>query len=314
MTELLWVPLSHQGFILLYRSDRSMNKSFPLLFILLFTSFSLGVSSTSAFAKPKCNPLQRSLAELQSHFNHYSAFGKLPDRAEDFEELFRLAEDKYYKKIDFKEMKMLFKKVSEGGLKAISPNELDILRKNRIYAQKVRGSYTLFSEGHSRPKQFQKFVRDFGYLNDALIEGRGKDAKKIAVTVLKHMKNGYHLTRPLGFTPAQSGSIVRYSLKTFEWVEGSLGVPIDLHHYHDVRKKIRDFKFLYAMLNKHYPNPEYIRLGEKAGKISDEMGAVKDILFTDNTLQKSDKVVIDPKFEQVIREFIAEFKATNIPQ
>lgn len=290
-----------------------MNKSYSSLFILLLASLLMSFSSTSAFAKPKCHPIEKTLAKLKTVPDHYSISGKLPNKAEDFEELFRLAEDSYYKKIDFKDMKKLFKKVAEGGLKAITPDELKTLRKYRIYAQKVRGSYTLFSEGNARPKVYQKFVRDFGYLNDALIEGRSKDAKKVAVKVLDHMSNDYHLTRPLGFTPAQSGSIVQYSLKTFEWVEGSLGVPIDLHHYHDVRKKIRDFKFLYGMLNKHYPNPDYVRLGEKAGNISDEMGAMKDILFTDNTLKKSDKVVIDPKFEKAIREFIAEFKTTNIP-
>ena len=60
-------------------------------------------------------------------------------------------------------------------------------------------------------------------------------------------------------------------------VREKLAAPgLSLHDYHDVRKKIRDFRDLYALINQKSPNPVYENSIKELSELSTAMGFVKD--------------------------------------
>lgn len=237
--------------------------------------------------------------------------GKIASTPAEYEQLFRYAENKYTKKIDFKEMEKVVKTIAESGTKKVDKATLTRLREDRILAQRVRASYTLFSLNHAPPRNFHRFVRDYGYLNDALIVGDSKTAKKMALKVLEHLKENNHVTSKFGYQAAEAGSIQTYAAKTFQDLEAILDKPMTMHQYHDVRKKVRDFKMMYSLLGKHEPHPDFKRLGKMSGDISDEMGAIKEDMFRAPGADHDSYVTLAPKHREQIREFIREFNRLN---
>ncbi len=234
--------------------------------------------------------------------------GVLQDTPITYQAFFNKSQTDYYDKVDFKKLEKLFRKVAEKGLKGAGEKEREKLIDLRFIAQTLRGSYHLYSRGHTSPELFRKFVRDFGYMNDALYEGKDKRARKMARKVLEYMQQGGHDTKKLGFTPAEPGAIARYAATSFDWIEAQLGKPIDIHAYHDVRKKIRDFKVFAAYLKKKFPGSAYVELGKRAARISKTMGENKNYIFQVLKLGDEDRVQIDASLTAEIRAFVKDFR------
>lgn len=273
--------------------------------VLIFLTLSLSLTS---FAKKNCvrDQLQ---ALRESH--HIGSSGKLPQTEDEYRAVFDFSQKKYLRKVDFKKMEETLEEIMKNGPKKVGESSLERLKSDRILAQRVRGNYILFSAENASPRGFHKFVRDLGYLNDAIIEGKSKVAREMAEKVLKHMREGKHLPENSPFIPAKAGSIHQFAEKKFAEIEGLLVKPIDIHAYHDIKKDIRNFKFLFAVLNKHSPHPTYEDLGRQAAHITDVLGDRKDFLFRDASVDKDALVTIEPNMQAAIRKFFSDFRKAN---
>lgn len=280
----------------------------------LFTGLVLALSLTysspvSAKKCPKLATLIEDLSQSQSDLLRFAEQGKLPDSQEHLVTFFKFSDKKYNKKFankdDINSFQKDLKKIIETG--GISTKKMSEFKANRVLALRVRSNYVMFSEAHKPPKGFQKFVRDFGNLNDALAEKDPAAAKAMATELLKHIDSGFHKTKTFGFTPAPSGSIVKFSTETLTEIEAGLTAQMDIHRYHDIRKKIRNFKALYDVFDKVTPSPVYKKMAKAASKISDDMGQVKEVLFLDKEHLNA-KVQIDKTSQADIKDFINEFR------
>lgn len=274
-----------------------------LFFLLLILSFSL-----SSLAKKDC--VREGLQTLRES-SHLGTSGKLPHTEAEYRAIFDFSQAKYIRKVDFKKMEETLEEIIKNGPKNVGDKKLDRLKSDRILAQRVRGNYILFSADNVSPRGYHQFVRDLGYLNDAVIEGKGKVAREMAAKVLRHMKNGKHLPGNAPFVPAGAGSITRFAERKFTEIEALLVRPIDIHAYHDIKKDIRNFKFLFGVLNKHTPHPAYEDLGRQASHITDVLGDRKDIMFRDASIDKNALVTIEPDMQAAIRKFFRDFREAN---
>ena len=274
-----------------------------LFFLLLILSLSF-----SSFAKKSC--VQEQLQKLRESSLVVSS-GKLPQTEEEYRVIFNFSQSKYLRKVDFKKMEETLEEIIRNGPKNMSEKKLERLQSDRILAQRVRGNYILFSAENASPRAYHQFVRDLGYLNDAIIEGKSKVAREMAGKVLKHMRSGKHLPENSPFIPAKARSITQFAEKKFTEIEALLVKPMDIHAYHDIKKDIRNFKFLFGTLNKHSPHPTYEDLGRQASHITDVLGERKDILFRDSSIDKDALVTIEPDMQTAIRKFFSDFRTAN---
>jgi hypothetical protein len=223
--------------------------------------------------------LYKNLDSLLVSEQSFLSKAPLPKKSDDYKLLYQTAEESFRTNVSIDGLMTTLQKIATGVVKAGASPILVQLKLDRVKAEGVRSAYKLFSSQHGAPKTYGEFVSDFGLLNDALEASDETLAVSRAKLLLKSIKDKNYDTRLLSIKPAKSGSLKTYVQDEMKKIEESMNSKMHIESFHDIRKQIRVFRNLFQTLDAQFPNPAYRDLADEAGKLSDDMGNVKDEFF-----------------------------------
>ncbi len=275
----------------------------PLLFIL----FTLTAPVWSA--ENSC--LYKNLDALLASDTNSIIRVSLPEKSDDYKSLYQTAEESFRNNVPIPGLRRIVTKIISGAVKTGPSETLSQLKLERVKAEGVRSAYKLFSSKHAAPKPYGEFVRDFGLLNDALEASDETLAISRAQTLLKSIDDKNYDTSLLSIKPAKPGSLKTYVQAEMKLIEKSMNGKMHIESFHDIRKQIRVFRNLFQSLDAKFPSPVYKDLAQEAGKLSDDMGQVKDDFFAAGK-SESEKIRISKDIKERIRKLFTKVKASTL--
>lgn len=146
------------------------------------------------------------------------------------------------------ELKTTLLTIADSGLTQITPEQVTMINKFRQDTSFLRSVFQTNSKEHVSPKNFAKFVRDFGHLKDMVNINQGAQAKEAAQKLLLKFAQ-LNLDALLKDTrPASKKSVKKYFkaiIKDTTRIMKKQMMEVD--ELHDVRKNMRDIlRFMQA--------------------------------------------------------------------
>lgn len=203
----------------------------------------------------------------------------LPQTPTEYQQFYRSAERNMRERVDFKNLTKIVRNIARGKLTQISPELAKELKLERAEGLKVRASYRLFTRDHKPPKKFGTFVTNFGLLNDS-IESGDNLLRERAKVLLRQLEDKDWDTSRYDLKPARGGELPTYLNGVMTKLSASLSQPMHIEEFHDIRKRVREFRVLFQALASHGDSPALRDIGEEAGRLSDDMGDFKDAYMT----------------------------------
>ncbi len=213
--------------------------------------------------------------------------------------------------LDLNRANEIIRSLANGKRGDFNASDKKFLKRVRQTALSLRSSYRLLSDQHEVPEAYRDFVKALGELNDAIALWNlgNKPAPELvdaANRVKSAMKKGILDDE---FNPSSKRSFFDYQLELITRAERYV-YPSELtvRKYHDLRKIIRDFKFLFTLLNENNWTPEYEATTRLLARLSKRMGTIKDGFLLEKPKRGVDpndlKTAIDPVSKREILDFI----------
>lgn len=214
---------------------------------------------------------QRQIARLPDHV-------LLPTSATEVRSLALLANHLFSTGFPAETVLQRSEKIQLGFASEFSRKEYKQLKEARKLGQVIRSSYYLFSAEHVPPVEFDELMRDFGKMID-----RAKNNNPVAVKFGKKVyrrmsERAWDLDRYP--TPdCDVASFHREIDAMTREIQRLMNAPsINIDEYHDLRKKVRDFKILFDLMAQENPSKENRRVSEYFDFLNTELGDTKDDL------------------------------------
>jgi hypothetical protein len=239
--------------------------------------------------------------------------------------LFEGAMTSYEQALNPEELRVVLKDLSRG--KNLSKAQVKYLKRARKASIELRSSYRLFSL-NSKPWEFTQFARKLGALNDELEDHGEKSVRQMAKD-LRPLVREAHAELNEEFLPRTPDEFNVIQKDTLDWMDETLKLDVRLHtrgpakgrepdyltvdRYHELRRRIRDYKTLFDLLRETYPeNREFSQIAQRVRSINTTMGRIKDGLTRGEEKEElpieTRPTEIDAETRRDITEFIRMMK------
>jgi hypothetical protein len=166
---------------------------------------------------------------------------------------------------------------TNSGSKDLDEKTIENLKLARKAGAILRSSYELFGKRHERPKQFSKFVVDFGHLNDAIANGAKKQVVKEARKTLKHLDEGVFDRELERFQPTSQKSFSRHMAGMLD--DAASGIrekKLNIVDFHTIRKNLVTLQDLFVLQPQLLKDPKLAPVAERLESLRDGMGKIHD--------------------------------------
>lgn len=193
----------------------------------------MAFSPAAAMAAPRCAAL---FSQLEGLDFPIEIGGRNSSRA-----YLTAAHDKLIAEFEMPQLTKVLKIIRDSGLESLTPKQRKRIVKFRQHASFMRSIFQTSEKDHGSPREFAKFVRDFGVLKDLVLMNDAVGARDMAKQILRKYSELDFEALLKDAKPASRRSVSRYFLEVLNdsrVLMHKRDVTVD--EMHDVRKNLRD--------------------------------------------------------------------------
>jgi hypothetical protein len=255
------------------------------------------------------NALQRAVQGAAE--NALPALIPLPTEPEAYQSLLNRASGDFIDQTDLKGVGKRVNALVDTKKPKFAGPDKKLLKATRKKALALRSAYRLLTNDRWMPPSFKDFTKDLGELNDEIskwdMKKKPSDALvKLAKKIQKDLAKSKSFTR--GYESASAEGFLAIQRANLENLKRWVNNPrLTVDEYHDIRKSIRDYMYLFDLLNNETPKQEYASVQGFLAVLSKRMGGIKDGLLNndDGKPHGDEPTQIDPDSRRELLDFVA---------
>mgnify|MGYP006924551479 CR=1 FL=1 len=181
--------------------------------------------------------------------------------------------------------------------------------KNRKLAHYLRQTFYMFDETSNPPKDYAKFVKLFGKLNDSIATGDNKLSKKLATDLAKLKKNIDMDNFNSSFRPKTKDQFIADFSSGQKKIKKLLNAElISVHKYHWLRKQIKLFSHLYLISDNSLSKEKRLFFADVLDKFGDLNDVYTDIQIRFQTDLENHNITLGQDLRGLLLKIIKHSK------
>jgi hypothetical protein len=226
----------------------------------------------------------------------------------DSEKAIQIALRAWDEKIDQDELRKFVHQIAEGDTSIITKKSFASLKYYRKFGGRMRDNYVLFDATHDSPEAFNRFVIDFGKLNDAIRAKKANRIVKMAQRVELAIDNLPDLEALSLFSPERRKGFQSFMKESLHELSASASQSeILVPAFHDARKSVRRLKSYFQISQILHPDPNNKIILQYLAGIDNRMGKIQDDFVKQSLKGKMDYNTTRVHFDNEFRGRILAF-------